>query len=448
MKYFRIVILSLGLFAQSCDPLDVSPTNLIADPFKDEKGISSAVNGVYDALQSDFIARDLIIASELAADNLNPVGSKIEYREIFNNRITSFNLTIEGIWNAHYTAINRANNVLSNIQNASGIDAELKSKYEAQLLFIRALCHFNLLKSYGPVPIKTSPTLDITNEALYVGRSPETAVYAQIKQDLERAETLLSGTGKATSADVIGESAVLALHARVSLYEKNWSEVVSYTGKVMAFDYELVDGSLYQSLFVKNSENSEAIFQISFSDDDVNTLADYFLPKPNGRFEVAVTNSLANEYTSADLRKPVSALPTGSQFYSNKYTDFSTDSDHSIVLRYADILLMRAEALNELKYEANGEAFDLINVVRNRAGLNSLIGANAPSQEAFRLAIERERRLEFSSEGHRWYDLKRTGRGLAALGSSKAITSEKQLVFPIPQSEIDTNKHPEMVQNN
>lgn len=450
MRYIYLIILFVGIVAQSCDPLDVKPTDLIPieDAIKDTKGLNAAINGVYDGLQSDFIAQDLIIASELLADNLTPEGSKTEYREIFGNRTQAINLTMEGIWNAHYTTINRVNNVLARIADAQGVSDSRITQAYGELYFIRALCHFNLVKSYGAVPIRTTPTLGITDEEIFIGRSPVAEVYEQIHRDLDSAEVKLSGVGVSPRSDLVGESAAKALQARVYLYEGNWAKVVEYTTEVMAFNYELVDSSDYQLLFDETAENDEIIFQISYSDDDVNTLADYFLPTPSGRFEVAISSSLENAYDDADLRKPVSAVPTGTKFHSNKYTDFETDSDYSIVLRYADILLMRAEALNEIKYEADDEAFDLINSVRNRAGLDSLKSSTTPTQAVFRLAMEQERRLEFSAEGHRLYDLKRTNRALAVLGSAKGITSEKQLIYPIPQSELDTNKHPEMVQNN
>lgn len=450
MRLIYIIILIIGIVAQSCDPLDVKPTDLIPieDAISDEKGLAAAMNGVYDGLQSDFIAQDMIIASELIADNLTPEGSKVEYQELFNNRAQAINLTVEGIWNAHYATINRANNVLAQLPNVARISETQRAYAEGQLLFIRALCHFNLVKSYGAVPIRIAPTLGVSDSELAIGRSPVTAVYERIHSDLDNAEIKLAGAGVAATSDLIGESAVKALQARVYLYESNWSEVVAYTAEVMDYDYELVDGAEYQSLFEKTNENDEIIFKISYLDTDVNTLADYFLPTPNGRFEAAVSANLANAYTASDLRKPVSAVATGAKFHSNKYTDFAADSDNSIVLRYADILLMRAEALNEIGYAADGEAFDLINAVRNRADLDSLTSSTTPNQSAFRSAIELERRLEFSAEGHRLYDLKRTDRALAVLSAAKGITSEKQLIFPIPQSELNTNKHPEMVQNN
>ena len=109
------------------------------------------------------------------------------------------------------------------------------------------------------------------------------------------------------------------------------------------------------------------------------------------------------------------------------------------VLRYADVLLMRAEALNELGYEADGEAFDLLNAIRERAKLLPKKSADVPDQQAFRLAIEQERRVELAFENHRWFDLLRTGRSLEVLQQTGKNIQPFRLVFPIPQIQIDIN---------
>lgn len=430
----------------SCDPLDVAPTDLIPaeDAITTEKGLRAAVAGVYDGLQNGDIAQELMIFGDLAADNLEAVGSRIAYREVFNNRITPNNIRIEGIWNAHYDVINRANVVLANLDNVNGVSETQKNTFRGELLFIRALCHFNLVKAFGAVPVKTAPTLGISPEEVDVPRVSIDQVYNQIKTDLEEAIMNLEGTGKGNSI-IASEGAAYALLARTSLFQKEYSAVIEATSSIMTFGYVLQEGSSYAEIFNEANENDEIIFQIDFSDNDVNALADYF--QPSARYEVALASGAFNLFTSDDNRTSVSAQASGSDLYCNKYTNISLDSDNSIVLRYADVLLMRAEALNEQAYDGNGEAFDLINSIRNRAGLDSLDANNVPTQAAFRQAILLERRKEFIGEGHRWFDLIRTGSALGILGNAKGITSESQLLFPIPQSELDANNHPKMTQN-
>lgn len=432
--------------AWSCDTLDLEPTNLIPaeDAITTEKGLRAALAGVYDGLQNGDIAQELMTFGDLAADNLVAVGSRIAYREVYNNRITPNNIRMEGIWNAHYDVINRANNVLANIDGVEGITPAISDRIRGELLFIRALSHFNLVKSFGDIPIKLTPTVGISDEELNVPRRAVADVYEQIETDLNNALIALTGTGKGNPSTAC-EGSVLALMARVALYQGNHEAVINTTNQVMNLGYELVDGTEYALLFDKSSENDETIFKIDFSDDDVNALADYF--QPAARYEVGLNQSAFSMYATEDLRIPASAQASGSDLFCNKYTDIALDSDQPIILRYADILLMRSESLNEQEYQANGEAFDLLNALRHRAGIDSVFAADAPSQASFRLILEEERRREFLGEGHRWFDLKRTGRSLDVLSGGKDITSASQLLFPIPQSELDANNNPEMVQN-
>jgi len=116
------------------------------------------------------------------------------------------------------------------------------------------------------------------------------------------------------------------------------------------------------------------------------------------------------------------------------------------LIRYADVILMYAEALNEVGYQGDADALANLNLIRARAGLAKKTAADLGSQQSFRLAIEQERRVELAFEGHRWFDLVRTGRALAVLNSKKeqirlvAELTANNLVFPVPQSQIDINK--------
>jgi hypothetical protein len=176
-------------------------------------------------------------------------------------------------------------------------------------------------------------------------------------------------------------------------------------------------------------------------------MADWFLP--DGRFEVAAwsdpgkTSSIAGAFSDEDYRKAVSIGTTdinGSlDYYCNKYTDYNEDSDNTIVLRLAEMYLVAAEAHNEQKYTASGYAFDYLNIIRQRANLPELTSADLPDQAAFRLAIEQERRLELVFEGHRYFDLVRTGRADDVLPSLGPLTGVNNYLFPIPRSEVDAN---------
>nr|WP_308199400.1 RagB/SusD family nutrient uptake outer membrane protein [Chitinophaga sedimenti] len=167
---------------------------------------------------------------------------------------------------------------------------------------------------------------------------------------------------------------------------------------------------------------------------------------------------MVNAYEPGDLRKAATVATSyvnagGNTIPGNfvkKYFDvpaLANDNANNIpIIRYADVILMYAECLNEAAYVADGPAFDYLNDVRFRAGLGDLKAAQVPDQASFRLAMERERRVEFAFENLRWYDLVRTDRAITVINSKATQinlvnpVTPQNLVFPIPQSQVDINK--------
>jgi hypothetical protein len=157
---------------------------------------------------------------------------------------------------------------------------------------------------------------------------------------------------------------------------------------------------------------------------------------------------MANSYEPNDKRKAASidsmnTTTTGLVRYTKKYAEgYNNSGTNWIVLRYADLLLMYAEALNELGYVTNGPAFTYYNLVRQRAGLPPRTSTTLPDQASFRVAVEQERRIELAYEGHRWFDLVRTNRAVAVINSKRDVLNIPQpitqtnLLFPVPQDQI------------
>ncbi len=452
-KLFIYIAALLGIFLLvGCeDFLNVQPTDSIpaADVFKTKKGVDGALTGAYQIFHSASLYQDAQIFADLAADNLIHIGTKKEYRQISDNRILPENAYNEGLWGRLYDGINRVNNIIAYIDNVTDITLYEKDNILGQAYFLRAFHYFSLVKYYGGVPIKINPTLEATDDELYCPRVSEDEIYRFIISDLLQAELLLDGKPQNSSVRV-SEGAVKAMLARVYLYNQAYDSAAMKAGQVLNMNYTLETGN-YASIFTNQDGNNEIILRIQFSEDDaVNEIADWTLP--SGRFELAAysnydkTTSIASEFSINDLRKPITVVDTTELNYCNKYQDILTDKDHIILLRLAEMYLIRAEALNELVYVADGEAFDLLNAIRNRAGLTGLTSLDLINQNAFRLAIEKERRLELAFEGHRLFDLKRTGRinnVLPNLGTLKGAN----WLFPIPQSELDANKHELMKQN-
>jgi len=439
----NIIIYSFIISLFSCEILDVEPPYdrvLAKNAISDKRGLDAAINGVYDGMQSGAIVLDYLVISDLAADNLEAVGSKIDYITINNNDPFSTNIYVEAVWNAHYDVINRANNILDNLESVEGVSEAEANRAEAEMRSIRAICYFNLVRMYGGVPLRETAVSGASEEEIFIGRASESDTYTFIQNDLETAEALLENGGRGNSVR-IDEPTVKALLARLHLYQENWAQAETYAKSVINdFGYELVED--YASIFDETNSSNEIIFQIDFlNDDDVNTIARWLLA--SGRYEAAATEDIYNLYDNQDLRASVSVGDAGGDFFCNKYTGLQNDVDNLIVSRLSEMYLIAAEARNEQGYDANSEAFDFLNAVRDRANLDELTNLEATNQASLREAIALERRKELAFEGHRWHDLVRTDQAQATL----AINNPNKLLFPIPQSEIDTNKHPDMIQN-
>jgi len=449
MKYLnRLIILGItaGMFA--CVELDLEPNSAIPaeDAFQDRKTVNAVLNGIYDALQSNSIVQDYTLFADLAADNLVTVGSKIEYREVYNNRITAFNVDVEGIWNSHYDLINRANQLIANLSGNPNFGQDYIDLVVGQARFLRSLAHFNLARMFGAIPYRTDPSLGISPDEINAPRISQEQVYDLVLQDLTAAEQELEGTGRGSGPFQASEATVKAMMARVYLYTDDFPNAAAKANEVINLTYDLVGGENYGTLYQESTGTPEVIFAVDFVNDQArNELGNY--TQPSGRFEVALRKQAFEMFAADDARKQASVAQSGNVFFLNKYTDVNNQSDNLIVLRLAEMYLIRAEALNEIGYQADGQAFELLNTIRTRAGLDALDAGDLPNQSAFQLAIEEERRRELIGEGHRWFDLIRNGRALQVLNSKGTISNENQLLFPIPQSEIDTNRHPEMVQN-
>jgi hypothetical protein len=347
---------------------------------------------------------------------------------------------VEAVWNAHYDVINRANTVLANLDLITGLTESEVAQFEAEMRTIRAICYFNLVRMYGPLPLRDEPIAGASEEDVFIGRSSVQEIYDFIENDLTISEGLTKDTGRGGSLRV-DEPTILALLARVKLYQEDWPAAETYAKAVIEkFGFNLEEN--YATIFDESATSGEIIFQIDFlNDDDVNVIGRWLLA--SGRYEAAATENIFNLFADDDLRKSTSVGDASGDFFANKYTGLQNDDDNLIITRLAEMYLIAAEAINEQAYNANSEAFDLINELRQRADLTDLTILNTGNQQALRLAISEERRKELAFEGHRWYDLIRTNQAQQILG----INNPNKLVFPIPQSEIDTNQHPDMIQN-
>jgi starch-binding outer membrane protein, SusD/RagB family len=433
---FGIILISAG-----CNVLDVEPTDSIpaSSAFKDKAGIERGIMGSYSSLQSlSYYGRAFITYGDLAADNLeHPVdATNADYGEIDNNNILPENGAVGGTWAVIYDGINVANNVIVKVPGMSDMTDSEKNQALGELYFLRALNHFNLLNYFGAIPIKIQPTVGVGD--LDAGRDPVDMVYLQITDDLKFAEQNLPSS--ASNKIRASKYAATALLARVYLYKGDYDLAWEKANDVITGGgYTLLDK--FADVFSADG-SAETIFEIDFIGADRNRIAEYNFPKTlNGRREVAPTSDIISAFDPGDERKDVSIAFEGANAYANKYNDLSIGADNVIVLRLAEMFLIRAEAeVNKLNPDLALVKAD-INTIRSRANLNP---TSENTVEDLLMAIEKERRTEFAFEGQRWFDLVRTGRAIDVIPT---VTNNNQTLFPIPLSEIQTNKSPEMIQN-
>src|SRR5690606_25070368 len=437
----KITLIALIIFAiTSCDSvLDVESQNSIpADQaFKTKEDIEKGILGTYVSFQSlGYYGRTYSIFSDLAADNLSHplAATATEYAEVNNNNILPENSSVNGIWSIIYDGINVANNVISKVPTISDMSENEKNTALAELYFTRALNHFNLLNYFGAIPIKTTPTIGVGN--LDAPRNSVNEVYAQIISDLTFAYTQLPASSNKARAS---KYAAQALLARVYLYKKDYTLAkAAATDVIDNGNYELLDN--YADVFSAD-ESDETIFEIYFSQLERNRIAEYNFPHSlNGRREVEPSANLLSAYESGDARLSASIATEGTDAYAIKYDDLSLGAENVIVLRLADMYLIRAEAEAELLGNVTLIQND-INEIRGRANLNSTFET---SHSQLLRIIEKERRVEFAFEGHRWFDLVRTDRAIDLLPN---VNNINQTLFPIPTNELQTNNHTGMTQN-
>jgi hypothetical protein len=365
------------------------------------------------------------------------------------------------MWQQMYRSINLANTVLEQLPPID-MDENLKNRLMAEAKFLRALNYFDLVRNYGGVPIATASTASFDN--LFTEQGSAEAVYELVIRDLQEAENVLPVTYTANETGRATRGAAKALLARVLLYTGDYAGAAQKAKEVIDLGvYDLFDTveDLWQ---VTNENGVEHIFSVQYlagvqGSGFSSTFAIRGGEPPLTGFSTAIVRQdLLDSFEPSDERRGVSVLesytfPDGTtknyephvwKFFDETAIDPTEGSTNWPVVRYAEVLLIYAEALNESNNGPTQAAYDAINEVRNRAGLDDL--SEGMNQAQFRDAVLQERRWELCFEGHRYYDLKRMDK-LASTMATVGITAEdKHKLYPIPLREIDAN--PNLEQNN
>jgi hypothetical protein len=447
-----------------------------ANFYKTEADFKLAVNGAYASLTASGIFHDNVqLIGELRSDNAtmgSTASSRVYYIDMSEFREQSASPISQSAWNDHYGAIARCNIITSRI-NGVPMSEDAKNRILAETRFLRGLYYFNLVRIFGDVPLVLQE-ITTTQTAYQMGRTATSEVYKSIEEDLLFAADHLpdnyatADKGRATSGAARG------LLGKVYLTEKKYNEAVTALQTVInSGKYQLLGtfGNLWNTA---NKNSLESLFEVQFRKTaEANVGSSYsarYTPYLSGAallgFESSSggyntpTEQMLTLYGSTDKRKEFSVAASytatnGQQVtgltgrhtrkFLGKPTNGQGAEDNWPVLRYADVLLMYAEALNEVSFQGSGAAFEAINAVRSRAGLGNLSSTTndaallVSNQAEFRLAVERERRWELAFEGHRWFDLVRTGRAMTVLQAAGKNIKPHQLLLPIPQEQIDIN---------
>lgn len=478
-KIILILVITSSLFG-SCDDklLELAPVSDINSEnfYSNQQDMVNAVNAAYAGLRlTGLFNQGLYYLSEMRSDNTFASwvpGNSFDTESIYYFTVIPSNGFVNSLWNDAYAAILRCNVVLDRI-DVVDMDQTFKEQLKGEVRFLRALEYFYLVQLFGDVPLVVKEIS--VQEAYELGRTPAQEVYNQIIEDLKFAEGVLPPSYADSDIGRVTSGAAKGILAKVYLTLKNYAEAKTKLEEVIdSKRYQLLPD--YAQLWdLKHENSSESLFEIQYKKGGTGTgspFANAFAPRGSGQVVVPVggtgsvnspTVDMANAYETEDLRKDISmesgfVNKDGEFFpymYPKKYLDvpfIDGDADNNWpVLRYADVLLMYAEVLNEITFEPDGRAFDLLNQIRERAGLefktstHEDAGLRITNQQEFRLAMEQERRVELAFENHRWFDLLRTGRALEVMNAKREILNipsevpEYQLLYPIPLQVIDNN---------
>ncbi|MBL1009143.1 MAG: RagB/SusD family nutrient uptake outer membrane protein [Escherichia coli] len=448
MKKILVLASLATLLMTSCGDsfFDLEPASSVTidKVYKTASDYNVAVIGCYAKLQSQ--VNFYTECCEYRSDNLSlgaPTAGTQDRYDIDHFTEKPSNGILSSYWANFNNNVYRCNLLLDQIDGANFAE-NLKKQYKGEAMFIRALNYFNMYRIWGGVP--ATKHVVSAAEALKVARYSDEQMFDLIAGDLKEIvdnnylpETYSSADmGRATSG------AAKALLGKVYLTFHKWTEAKDILSQLIG-KYQLVS-PIAQVFNVDNKNNNEIIFAVHFNKEIEGEGHSYWYNLTNASDDTNQTSSLLNTFPTGDARKDLITyvqveknVRLMNKFYDTKSPTFKTVGNDQILLRYADVLLMYAEALNEIQYDASEGSLALkyLNAVRQRAGISNLTAKQLPTQEKFRKGILVERQREFPYEGQRWFDLVRMGFAKSVMAENGVEIKDYQLLFPIPQQEIE-----------
>lgn len=448
MKKILVLASLATLLMTSCGDsfFDLEPASSVTidKVYKTASDYNVAVIGCYAKLQSQ--VNFYTECCEYRSDNLSldaPTAGTQDRYDIDHFTEKPSNGILSSYWANFNNNVYRCNLLLDQIDGANFAE-NLKKQYKGEAMFIRALNYFNMYRIWGGIP--ATKHVVSAAEALKVARYSDEQMFDLIAGDLKEIvdnnylpETYSSADmGRATSG------AAKALLGKVYLTFHKWTEAKDILSQLIG-KYQLVS-PIAQVFNVDNKNNNEIIFAVHFNKEIEGEGHSYWYNLTNASDYTNQTSSLLNTFPTGDTRKDLITyvqveknVRLMNKFYDTKSPTFKTVGNDQILLRYADVLLMYAEALNEIQYDASEGSLALkyLNAVRQRAGISNLTAKQLPTQDKFRKGILVERQREFPYEGQRWFDLVRMGFAKSVMAENGVEIKDYQLLFPIPQQEIE-----------
>jgi hypothetical protein len=431
----------------------------------------TALNGILNTLQQQpSYQRTVWLISELSADHL--VGTTTVERNELNKFIwTPANGEILNWWQTSYQAISRANDVIQYVP-AINMDVTQRNHIVGNARFIRALCYFDLVRNWGDVPLLLRPIMSSTDSLLFPSRTPAADVYKAIIDDLKFAETnclpenLISAANKGqassgAAATLLGKVYLQRASTTFADPQDNQNALAELNKVIASKVYSLMPN--YPDVFDNAKKNGpEHIFSIQFGPGNnganSNIILRMFYPLGLGgagpftvdtnfyKFGYSADDAIRKKWNLGDSAAGKAVWPPFVYKYRDPgYVSGSNNSNVNwIVLRYADVLLMQSEALNNIN-PSDPTKFNGVNAVRARAGLKDptqqLNFTNTVTSDNFVDSLVKDRGRELFIEGHRKYDLIRLKRYKQAMAPLGITVPDYRFLLPIPQTERDVNKN-------
>lgn len=447
IKAILVVVIAFLMGSCSDSFFELSPNDQVTvdQIYQTENDFKMAVSGCYSKLQTQM---DYYIElCEYRSDDLYlnaPTSGTQDRYDIDQFKENAANGILNDLWANFNNGIYRCNMVLDRIDGAN-FDAAKKNQYKAEAMFIRSYTYFNMYRAWGCVPI-TKKVVTVS-EALGIGRATEEQMYDIICGDLKTIVDNNMLPSKYTGSDIgrVTMGAAKALLAKAYLTFKKPKEAAEVLATII--DSYSLQANIADVFDVDNKMNDEIIFAVRYNKEIVGEGHGAWYSITNLTDETNRTATLVNLYSTDDKRAamleyvqvPGVKVCLMRKFYDTRDATTSQYGPDNIILRYADVLLMYAEALNEVQYNGSqtSPAMVALNAVHTRAGLAAIDIADLPDQAAFRKAVMLERQKEFPYEGQRWFDSVRLGGAQEAAAAEGHAIQQYQLLFPIPTTELE-----------